>query len=194
MTTPTGDPGFGAVPVRDCGESLVDVQATAPLRVAGGPAGGGDPGYRYLRAGVVDRLVVAQSLLPREVLLLVVSGYWPPSGPGDATTVFPSHRTGAAVDLTLCGLTGTPLLLDAAGPQCPTCLTAGPVGVADHGAGEQSEPERHHRRLLVEALTAMGFVGHPARWWHWSYGDQYWAFRKQAPRARYGSVPHSPAS
>src|SRR5262249_49891216 len=31
--------------------------------------------FAYLRSGVVDRLVTAQSLLPREIRLLVVEGY-----------------------------------------------------------------------------------------------------------------------
>jgi D-alanyl-D-alanine dipeptidase len=76
------------IPVRECGEPMVDVRAAAPLRVVAGP------GVR-LRAGVVDRLVVAQSLLPRDLRLLIVAGHVQPGG--DPV----SHTTGAAVDLIL---------------------------------------------------------------------------------------------
>src|SRR5690349_17559924 len=64
------DPRLAEVPVRESGETLVDVRASAPLRVAG---------PTYLRYGLVDRLVTAQSLLPRDVRLLIVDGYRPPT-------------------------------------------------------------------------------------------------------------------
>src|SRR4051794_22377374 len=110
MTLPPGDPAFGAVPVRDCGELLVDVRATAPLQVAGE-----HPRFTLLRSSVVDLLVVAQSLLPRDVRLLVVDGYRPAAA--DRPTHAPAsagHLTGAAVDLTLCGQTGGPPPIDLA--------------------------------------------------------------------------------
>jgi D-alanyl-D-alanine dipeptidase len=46
-------------------------------------------------------------------------------------------------------------------------------------------------RLMVSALTAAGLVNYPAHWWHWSYGDRFWAFVNRAPHARYGPVPPS---
>ncbi|WP_436497049.1 hypothetical protein [Actinokineospora sp. HUAS TT18] len=42
---------------------------------------------------------------------------------------------------------------------------------------------------LDTALTAVGMVNYPAEWWHWSYGDRYWAFVTGAVSARYGPVP-----
>jgi len=29
-------------------------------------------------------------------------------------------------------------------------------------------------------------VNYPTEWWHWSYGDRYWAFVTGAPHALYG--------
>lgn len=135
------DRGFGAVLLRECGEPLVDVRAVAPLRVAAGPP-------IHLRSGVVDRLVVVQSLLPRAVRLLVLAGHCPPQ-----------HPTGAAADLALCDDGGTPV---------------------------ENPP------LLAGALGALGFVP-AAGWWHWTYGDRYWAFVTGAPYARYGPVPSATA-
>jgi D-alanyl-D-alanine dipeptidase len=25
-------------------------------------------------------------------------------------------------------------------------------------------------------MRATGFVNYPTEWWHWSYGDRYWAY------------------
>ena len=45
-----------------------------------------------------------------------------------------------------------------------------------------------HRAVLGAAMTAAGFINYPTEWWHWSYGDRYWALRTGAPAALYG--PH----
>jgi D-alanyl-D-alanine dipeptidase len=33
-----------------------------------------------------------------------------------------------------------------------------------------------------------GFAQHPGEWWHFSWGDQLWAWRTQQPGAVYGRV------
>jgi len=33
-----------------------------------------------------------------------------------------------------------------------------------------------NREILVHAMQKSGFTNYPAEWWHWSYGDKYWAF------------------
>ncbi|WP_229075516.1 hypothetical protein [Actinoplanes sp. DH11] len=136
-------------------EALVDV-ASAPLKVA--------PGRRaLLRFAVVERLVLAQSLLPRHLQILVVAGH----GADDA-----AHLTGGAVDLALFQVDdGVPAELpgcpgDPAAPAAPACL-----------------------RLLSGALSASGLVNDAGRWWHWSYGDSSWAIATGAAHARYGPVP-----
>ncbi|MFJ7213424.1 hypothetical protein [Amycolatopsis sp. NPDC098790] len=152
--SPAG-PRLAGIPIRDSGEALVDVRS-APLRVAG---------PTYLRYGLVDRLVTAQSLLPRDVRLLVVDGYRPPGG-----TPFPAaaHPTGGAVDVTVSEV-------DDALRPLPACCT-----------GAVAPPGERTARLLASALVAAGLVNYPAHWWHWSYGDPFWAWVNQAPFARYG--------
>ena len=174
MAVPWTDPRLARIPIRDSGEVLVDVRASTPLRTTG---------PTYLRSGLVDRLVTAQTLLPREVRLLIVDGYRPQThlclhptcvaGSGPGRCALPSatapHPTGGAVDLTLAdGPThaGTPL---------PACCV-GPV----------PPPTDQTGRLLAGALGAVGLANHPARWWHWSYGDRFWAATTHAPHARYG--------
>lgn len=40
--------------------------------------------------------------------------------------------------------------------------------------------------MLNAALTAAGLVNYPTEWWHWSYGDRYWALATGADHALYG--------
>ena len=37
-------------------------------------------------------------------------------------------------------------------------------------------------------LGGAGLVNYPTEWWHWSYGDRYWALLTGAPAALYGPV------
>ncbi|MDI1462897.1 M15 family metallopeptidase [Catellatospora sp. KI3] len=154
------------VPVAECGEPLVDLAGSEVLQV------GPDRAVR-VRLAVADRLVVAQSLLPRGVRLLVVAGHrtdGTPHGP---------HATGGEVDVTLCGADGTPLWL---GTQVPD--VGGPSRLADEVADDGAGA---HRALLGRAMTAAGMVNHPAAWWHWSYGEHLWALATRAA-ARYARV------
>ena len=157
------------VPIRESGEELLDVAASSPVAVAV---------PTLLRRGVVDRLVVAQSMLPRDVRLLVVDGYRP-GDPGDPGAD-PSHPTGGAVDLMLSvgGAVDVPVPAGGIAATLPRCC-----------ADTSPVPAPPTARLMVTALTAAGLVNSPTRWWHWSYGDRFWAFASGAAHARYGPVP-----
>ena len=48
---------------------------------------------------------------------------------------------------------------------------------------------RGHRLLLAPGLAVAGLVNYPTEWWHWSFGDRYWAFVTSHPTACYGPVP-----
>jgi len=36
-------------------------------------------------------------------------------------------------------------------------------------------------------MQSQGFINYPTEWWHFSYGDRYWAYHQQASYAIYGS-------
>lgn len=202
MIVTWSDPRLARVPIRDCGETLVDVLSSAPLYVANPPT--------YLRYGLVERLVTAQSLLPRAVRLLIVDGYRPaiqrcqhptcaleqarlanPDLPADHAaqltgrcTTPPAvapHPTGGAVDLTL-------------SDQHPAASRTSPNAVKPPMCCAEivPPPADQTRQLLTSALTTVGLVNYPPRWWHWSYGDPFWAFMTQAPHSRYGPLPDQP--
>jgi D-alanyl-D-alanine dipeptidase len=37
-------------------------------------------------------------------------------------------------------------------------------------------------------LAAAGLVNYPGAWWHWSYGDRYWALLTGAGSAPFGPI------
>ena len=100
----------------------------------------------------------------------------------------PPHSTGAAVDLTLSSSDGTPLAM---GGEIDAI---GAVSEPQHYAGrEDSDAQRWHQRrqLLADVMGAAGFAQHPNEWWHYSFGDQLWAWRKGAAVAVYAEAVNS---
>lgn len=212
---PTGDlvlladPQIAALPVAECGEPLRAIGPGDGLVLdprKRDPAGV----HALARSGVLARLAQAQARLPHGVHLLVVEAYRPlelqrryfdehlarlllahPDWDGarvrreasayvSPVEVAP-HCTGGAVDLSLCTANGE-LDLGTAVNATPeesaeACFTA--------SAAVRGAPAAH-RRTLVAAMTAAGFVNYPTEWWHWSYGDRYWAHATAAPAAVYG--------
>jgi D-alanyl-D-alanine dipeptidase len=43
-----------------------------------------------------------------------------------------------------------------------------------------------NRDLLAAALATAGLINYRTEWWHWSYGDRYWALMTNQPAALYG--------
>ncbi|MDX2604863.1 M15 family metallopeptidase [Streptomyces caniscabiei] len=204
------DPRVAAVPVHDRDEPLVDVRGAGPLLVDERKADA-TGAYARLRAAVHDRLLDAQDLLPGGLRLLIVEGYRPPSlqrayferyaaeqrslhpdWPADRVREAASryvsppetapHSAGAAVDLTLADADGREL-------DFGTRVNASPeesAGACYTGADGISAEARAHRETLGAALSAAGLVNYPTEWWHWSYGDRYWALATGAPAALYG--------
>lgn len=46
---------------------------------------------------------------------------------------------------------------------------------------------------MAAALTTADLMNYPTEWWHWSYGDRYWALTTEATAALYGPCPSLPA-
>lgn len=70
------------------------------------------------------------------------------------------HNLGIAVDLTLAGRDGVPLDMgtgfDEMTPQ------------SGHGRTDIGATGQRHRALLLETMTATGWVHHPHEWWHYN--------------------------
>lgn len=200
MTILLSDPRVSAVPVRDNGEPLVRLDPRLGRR-------------SFVRATLADRLLEAQSLLPAGIGLHVVEGHRTAAAqqaivasysaelcaahPGISATdlellssrfVAPlavaPHVAGAAVDLTLVDACGDEL-------EMGTPIDATPEqsgGRCYFDASGISADARAHRELLARVLGAVGLVNYPTEWWHWSFGDRFWALATGASYALYGPV------
>jgi D-alanyl-D-alanine dipeptidase len=94
------------------------------------------------------------------------------------------HVAGAAVDLTLAGADGLELDLGTAIDATPE-QSGGRCYFAADGISREA---RANRDLLARVLSREGLVNYPTEWWHFSYGDRYWALVTGAPSALYGPV------
>jgi len=199
--------------VVECGEALRDAGEVAGIVIderTADPAGG----IVMVRIGVWDRLAEAQQRLPSGWRLVLVEGWrsaawqrhlcveylallgrrhpgWDPERQlREAHRVAPppefaSHVSGGAVDVTL----ATP---DGALAWMGTEVNAYPEdcdGACRTDANNVSETAARHRILLHQVLSPSGLVNDPAKWWHWSFGDRFWALRTGAVAACYAAIP-----
>jgi D-alanyl-D-alanine dipeptidase len=195
------DPRVSAVPVRDVGEPLTELDESFGHSRA------------LVRASVARRLVLARDELPQGVGLRVIAGYrtaaaqraiissyaaglriaHPAIGAAElerltsrfvAPLAVAPHVAGAAADLTLVDSAGRELDLG-------TPIDATPEqseGACYFDAPQVSGLAQANRDLLARVLRGAGLVNYPTEWWHWSYGDRYWALMTGAPAALYGPV------
>jgi len=197
MTILLADPVVRAVRVLDAGDPLV------PLIFAP---------HVLVRQGLAMRLVDARNALPSGVDLKVVEGHRSIADQnaiierytGELRELHPladavelnrlssrfvaplavaPHVAGAAVDLTLVDASGAELWMGTEIDATPedsdgACFFAAPV----------DSVARRNRILLADALSGAGLVNYPTEWWHWSYGDRYWALLTGADHALYGPV------
>lgn len=202
-----------SIPILECGEPLIDyLAACAELRQD--PPRFHYRRETLARQGLVQRLCAAnERLMEKGYRLSLLEGWRPPfiqqrmfravevqmrerfpdlqgdelralveqySAPMDPH-VPPPHTTGGAVDLWLVDLEGN--AMDLTSPL----EAQDPSGFAFDAPG-LSEGARRHRDLLAEALIPQGVTNYPSEYWHWSYGDQGWAYRNDHPQAIYGAV------
>ncbi|MGW1378962.1 nitrilase-related carbon-nitrogen hydrolase [Streptomyces sp. NPDC002446] len=205
------DPAVAAIPVEECGEPLVDVRTAAPGLLVAEDRHDERGAFAQLRKGVLERLLAAQEALPDGLRLQLVEGYRPPAlqrryfeeYAQELRTAHPDwdadrihhaasryvsppaiapHSAGGAVDLTLVTSAGHEV-------DMGTPINASPEesGGACYTAAPNLTPAaRTHRHILSSTLRAAGLVNYPTEWWHWSYGDRYWALTTAAPHALYG--------
>ncbi|MGM9379288.1 M15 family metallopeptidase [Streptomyces longwoodensis] len=205
------DRRVAAIPVQERGEVLLDARAHGLMVDDRKQDAAG--AWAHVRQGVLTRLQQAQSLLPGGVQLLFIEGYRPPSlqrryfeeysdelaraHPGwkaaelrEAASRFVSppesapHSAGAAVDVTLIDHQGREL-------DMGTRVNASPEeseGACYTDAPNLSARARTNRATLGDALSTAGLINYGTEWWHWSFGDRYWALQTQQPAALYGPV------
>jgi zinc D-Ala-D-Ala dipeptidase len=203
------DPRVLRVAIADNGEALVDLRTIAALDVDQTRAQVQQLSENpfHVRTEVAERLTRAQAGLPGGYQIQVKEGWrpvwvqqrlWdqcldrlrashPDLGPEQARRenarfvappgIVPPHSTGGAVDVVL--------LHD--GRTADMGWRFNQPGDGSRTAAPVTRAARRHRGILASAMNAAGFVNYPAEWWHWSYGDRYWAFQ-----AGHGAAPYGP--
>ncbi|MDX2165098.1 MAG: M15 family metallopeptidase [Gammaproteobacteria bacterium] len=103
----------------------------------------------------------------------------------DESVNIPPHSTGAAVDI---------YLIDEAGEYMdmgihPKDWLLDVDGVLSKTTATQITAEaKQNRQIMTEVMLKAGFVNYFTEFWHWSYGDRYWAFQTKQPYAIYDVV------
>lgn len=209
-TEPVSD--LKRVPIVESGEPLVDFLEACPRLVLDKP----QFDYRretLIREGVAERLCRATELLPAGVQMAVLEGWrapviqqrmyrtmwnkfqskhptWSEAALRRQTNKFvapmsprvpPPHTTGGALDLALLDIDGN--TLDMISPYAAN----DPKGFPMDAPG-LSDVARSNRALLASALAAVDLTNYPSEFWHFSFGDQGWAYRGSHSHAIYGSV------
>lgn len=209
---PIADPSVVKIPIQECGEPLVDVAGQDWMMVE--PVSQDSYGLSKVRQSVADRLKIAAASLPEDVRFKLFEGFrpmhiqqeyfdeyvgmvkkehpdWNDAQIRKEASVFvappdivPPHTTGGAVDV---------FLIDAQGKEYElgggNSHHIGGYGNISHTDSQEiSTEQRSLRQILISAMTDAGFVNYPAEWWHWSYGDRYWAMIQQQPFAIYGTT------
>ncbi len=99
----------------------------------------------------------------------------------DPAIMCPPHCTGAAIDVNIINAaTGTPIDMG-----CPP-NTDNELAFTHYSgltAGQVS-----NRAVLLETMFEAGFANLAHEWWHFSYGDQYWAAFYSRPYALFNLV------
>ncbi len=170
--------------------------------------------FFYIRKIVLDKLLVVQSFLPKNIKIKLIEGLRPISLQKiyfDSYTqklrekypawdeekiykeasqfvsppeIVPPHCTGGAIDITLVDENnkeldmGTEVNMDPQKSQ-GACFTE---------AINVSNLAKKNRKVLINCMEKAGFINYPTEWWHWSYGDKYWAFISKNSHAHFNII------
>ncbi len=104
----------------------------------------------------------------------------------DGSHNVPPHSTGATIDIYLVDEKGKPVPM---GIHPKDWMKDLDDSLSLPHSKKISPQERHYRTIMDRALSSVGFVNLDTEYWHWSFGDRYWAFKKKKDHALYGTVP-----
>jgi zinc D-Ala-D-Ala dipeptidase len=103
----------------------------------------------------------------------------------DGSRNIPPHSTGGAVDLYLVDHQGN--IVDM-GIKAADWILDVDGSISQTDSAKISKEAIKYRLIMNQALEGVGFVNYPGEYWHWSYGDRYWAYGSGQECAIYGAV------
>lgn len=202
------------IPIRECGEKLVNLKDACPgIEFEYIRSHVKKEKTMYLRERTAGMLWKARELLPKGCSFLLIDAHRPlevqeklywlkfkkvkkkcPNhsyawlrrktnewvAPPDSKSP-PGHITGGAVDLTLIDDKG--MKLDMLSPFKKKSWETNPTF-----SNSVSEKAMKNRLLLYNVMTSVGFSNYSQEWWHYSFGDNGWAWRMKEPYAIYETI------
>jgi D-alanyl-D-alanine dipeptidase len=219
------DPKVLAIPIYDNQDTWIDLTKQNAIVYGPSPEVPNNKDYTYLRKTVYEKLIEAQSKLPKGLRFCLYEGYrslalqkmifekqfsnvkkrhpdWSPKQLFIETTKLvspvinpdkshniPPHSTGSAIDVYLINDEGKPVDMGIH----PKDWMQDVDGVLSLSASDHiSAVAKKNRQIMNDVLSAVGFVNYPTEYWHWSYGDRYWAYVAGNHQAMYGNsfLPH----
>ena len=98
-----------------------------------------------------------------------------------APDLYPPHTTGGAIDCTIVRKVGHDNF---------------PMGTPINSISDRAQTwhpnlscaEKENRQTLYQTMIGAGFSNLATEWWHYSYGDQYWAVCNNRPYALYDKI------
>lgn len=215
------DPQVISIPVIETHEPLVDLKDQTVIAYGPSPEVPNNTDYTKMRQTVYEKLVKAQSGLPKGLKLCLYEGYRSlslqeklfkarylkvqnlhPEGfhdqifeetmklvspviNRDGSQNIPPHATGGAIDV---------YLVDETGQQVDMGIEVKDWMEDTDGALSRTDSQcisfeaQQNRDIMSKALFSVGFINYPTEYWHWSYGDRYWAYQTGQSHAIYGTV------
>jgi len=190
------------IPINDNGEKLVNLRNYCPKLIINiEPKRRTEQNLPndtcYVRETVASKLSIAQRALPRGFKLMIRDAYRPlkiqkrlylnyyetvkHQNPNwthveikrktdkfvAPIEIIPPHSTGGAVDLTI---------VDSDGNQLDMGTELYTFSIDTYTNSKHiSKLAMNNRKMLISVMTKAGFINYPIEWWHWTYGDRYWA-------------------
>jgi len=102
----------------------------------------------------------------------------------DGSQNIPPHSTGGAIDVYLINDKGDAVDMGIHPKDWMQDLNGSLSLTNSHVISEEA---KHYRTIMNHALLAVGFVNYPTEFWHWSFGDRYWAYIQHKPHAMYSN-------
>ena len=115
------------------------------------------------------------------LILKKVERFW--AYPSSDEKCPPPHSTGGALDVTFSDKDGNLVEMGGNIDQMDESSKPDFYNKIDN---QEAIIWNKRRILLKEIMIKFGFVQHPNEWWHFSYGDQLWAWKKKKENAFYG--------
>lgn len=92
------------------------------------------------------------------------------------------HSTGGAIDLTIIDAGKNELNM---GTKFDDFSSR---AATDSYENSQNLDVKRNRRLLYNAMIQAGFTNYPSEWWHYDYGNSFWAAEKKINVCQYAGI------